>query len=117
MQESRKKYIGQAVAVTIREVSRANRKITLNMVEASQILAYRNLKVGAPAQNSAVFHRAISMLLRDLFLQTFASPGACMSHETMSHVLPMANLVEGSVLHLDPHAEALSSTSSSWNAP
>ena len=45
LQDLKSRYVGRRVPVTIREVSRADRKITLNMVDASQILAYRSIKV------------------------------------------------------------------------
>ena len=45
MQDLKSRYLGRHVPVTIREVSRADRKITFNMVEAAQILAYRSVKV------------------------------------------------------------------------
>ena len=45
MQDLKTRYLGRAVPVTIREVSRADRKITFNMVDAAQILAYRSVKV------------------------------------------------------------------------
>lgn len=47
LQETKTKFLGQPIYVSIREVSRPDRKITLNMVEATQRLAYRNLKVRA----------------------------------------------------------------------
>ena len=47
-QETKTKFLGQPIYVAIREVSRQDRKITLNMVEATQRLAYRNLRVSAP---------------------------------------------------------------------
>ena len=37
--------MNKQIDVTIREINRRNRKITLNMVEAAQIIAYRNLQV------------------------------------------------------------------------
>ena len=45
LQETKTKFLGQPIYVAIREVSRPDRKITLNMVEATQRLAYRNLRV------------------------------------------------------------------------
>lgn len=45
MQTTRDRFVNKKIDVTIREINRRNRKITLNMVEAAQILAYRNLKV------------------------------------------------------------------------
>ena len=57
MQDLKTRYIGRAVPVTIREVSRADRKITFNMIDAAQILAYRSVKVwpcstsGCPVAN------------------------------------------------------------------
>ena len=47
LQETKTKFLGQPIYVAIREVSRPDRKITLNMVEATQRLAYRNLRVSA----------------------------------------------------------------------
>ncbi|CAK0783953.1 hypothetical protein CVIRNUC_007156 [Coccomyxa viridis] len=47
VEDLKSRYLGRHVPVTIREVSRADRKITFNMVEAAQILAYRSVKVGA----------------------------------------------------------------------
>ena len=51
MQDLKSRYLGRHVPVTIREVSRADRKITFNMIEAAQILAYRSVKVwpGSPS--------------------------------------------------------------------
>ena len=49
VQETKTKFLGQPIYVAIREVSRPDRKITLNMVEATQRIAYRNLRVsGTP---------------------------------------------------------------------
>ena len=45
LQTTRDRFMNKQIDVTIREINRRNRKITLNMVEAAQILAYRNLKV------------------------------------------------------------------------
>ena len=51
MQDLKSRYLGRRVPVTIREVSRTERKITFNMVAAAQILAYRSVKVwpGSPS--------------------------------------------------------------------
>ena len=52
-QETKTKFLGQPIYVSIREVSRADRKITLNMVEATQRMAYRNLRVrGCPSAHN-----------------------------------------------------------------